>query len=472
VAGPAEDAARTTAQWQATDAAHWLHPFTDPKALAREGSRVIVRAEHVWLHDAEGRRLLDAMSGLWCVNAGYGRDAIVAAASRQLATLPYASAFFHTTHPPGIALAERLAALAPPGLDRVFFTSSGSEATDAALRLVRRYWEIEGCPERRIAIARWQGFHGSTYAGASLGGLEAVHAQGGLPIPDVEHIGAPSTWAHRQQARAALIEPLDAAAFGREAASWLDLRIRALGPARVAAFFAEPVQAAGGVIVPPETYWPEVARICRQHGVLLVADEVVCGFGRLGRWFGSQRFGVVPDLMTFAKGVTSGYVPLGGVLVGRRVGDALVARGGELQHGHTMSGHPVACAAALANLDLLEREGLVERAAGDRGVRFAAGLDALTAHPLVGAVEHCGLLGAVQLARDPATGREFHRRATVAELAQRHALDLGLVVRAVGSRVVLAPPLVIADVELDDLFERLRAALDLAQVEATQRGWM
>jgi putrescine aminotransferase len=472
VARPEGQAVRSAADWRAADAAHWLHPFTDPKALAREGARVIVRAEHVWLHEADGGRLLDAMAGLWCVNAGYGREAIVAAASRQLATLPYASGFFHTTHPPAIALAERLAALAPGGLDRVFFTNSGSEATDAALRLVRRYWEIEGQPRRRIAIARDQAFHGSTYAGASLGGLEAVHAQGGLPIPDIEHIGAPSTWTHRQQARAAGIAPLDDEAFGREAASWLDLRIRALGPERVAAFFAEPVQAAGGVIVPPASYWPEVARICRAHGVLLVADEVVCGFGRLGRWFGCERFGVVPDLITFAKGVTSGYVPLGGVLVGRRVGDALVARGGELQHGHTMSGHPVACAAALANIDLLAHEGLVERAAGDLGARFATGLGALACHPLVGAVEHCGLLGAVQLVREPATGQEFHPRAAIGEVAQRHALDLGLVVRAVGSRLVMAPPLVITDAELDDLFDRLHAALDRTRAEVARRPWL
>jgi putrescine aminotransferase len=470
VAGPRDPVPRSTAAWQRADAARWLHPFTDPAALARDGAVVVERGAGLWLETHDGRRLLDAMSGLWCVQVGYGRGEIVEAVARQLERLSYASGFSHTTHTPAIALAERLASIAPPGLDRVFFTNSGSEATDTALRLVRRYWTLHGQPDRRVVISRHGAFHGSTCAAAALGGMPEVQAQPGADIAGFEHVMAPAWWSHRSIARAAGECPLEPDSFGRRAAADLEACIEARGPERVAAFVAEPVQAAGGVLVPPDSYWPEVVRICRRHDVLLVVDDVVCGFGRLGHWFGAQRFGLAPDLVTFAKGATSGYQPLGGVLVGRRVGDAL-GRGGDLQHGHTTSGHPAACAAALANLDILERERLPERVRTRSGPRFAAALGTLAAHPIVGEVQTCGLLGAVQLVPDRDAARPFAAGIPVGAMAQREALDLGLVVRAVGTRVVLAPALTLDDATLDDIVGRLGATLDRTVRALRRRGW-
>ena len=455
-------AARSTAEWQAADAAHFLHPFTDFKALAAKGARIIERAEGIYLWDTDGRRLLDSMSGLWCVNVGYGRRELIAAATRQLEQLPFYNSFFQATHPPAIALAERLARLAPPGFEHVFFTNSGSEANDTVVRMVRRYWDVLGAPARQIIIGRHNGYHGSTMAGASLGGMADMHAQGGLPIPGIEHIEQPH-WFE-------LGAPLERDEFGRVAAGWLDARIRALGADRVAAFIGEPVQGAGGVIVPPDTYWPEIRRICDRHGVLLVADEVICGFGRTGRWFGCDRFGFVPDLVTFAKGVTSGYIPLGGVLVGGRVASALIERGAEFTHGFTYSGHPVGCAVALANLDVLEGEGIVERVRDELGPCLAERLGALTTHPLVGEVQSCGLMAALQLVGDKAAGRRLPPASPVGRLFRDHAFEQGVVMRALGTRLILAPPLVITPAQIDEMVALIVRCLDLAHADAARHG--
>ncbi|HPO19501.1 MAG TPA: aminotransferase, partial [Rubrivivax sp.] len=301
---------RSTADWQAADAAHFLHPFTDFKALSAKGARIITRADNIYLWDSEGRKILDAMSGLWCVNVGYGQRALIDAATRQLGELPFYNAFFQTATPPAIELAEALAEVTPPQFQHVFFTGSGSEGNDTVVRMVRRYWDLLGQPERQVIISRRNAYHGSTMAGASLGGMAGMHAQGGLPIPGIVHIEQPHWWLH---GRALGLSRDD---FGRVAAGWLEDKILELGAEKVAAFIGEPVQGAGGVIVPPDSYWPEIQRICDKYGVLLVSDEVICGFGRTGHWFGCERFGFRPDLMTFAKGVTSGYVPLGGVMVG------------------------------------------------------------------------------------------------------------------------------------------------------------
>ncbi|MCL4697824.1 MAG: aminotransferase class III-fold pyridoxal phosphate-dependent enzyme, partial [Burkholderiaceae bacterium] len=337
---------RTTQDWQAADARHFLHPFTDHGALAKKGARIITRADNIYLWDSEGHKILDAMSGLWCVNVGYGQPALIDAATAQLRELPFYNAFFQTATPPAIELAELLAEVAPEGFGHVFFSGSGSEGNDTVVRMVRRYWDVLGEPDRDIIVSRHNAYHGSTMAGASLGGMAGMHAQGGLPIPGIVHIGQPYWWELGRP------QGLSREQFGLVAAGWLEDRILELGPHRVAAFIGEPVQGAGGVIIPPATYWPEVQRICDKYGVLLVSDEVICGFGRTGRWFGCETFGSRPDLITFAKGVTSGYVPLGGVLVGDRVAKVLVERGGEFTHGYTYSGHPVACAVGLANVRL------------------------------------------------------------------------------------------------------------------------
>lgn len=460
---------RTTKDWQAADAAHFLHPFTDHQALAAKGARIITRGEGVWLWDSEGQQIFDAMSGLWCVNVGYGRQELIDAATQQLQTLPFYNAFFQTATPPSIALAEKLAQLSPPQFQHVFFSGSGSEGNDTVVRLVRRYWDLQGQPGRHTIISRLNAYHGSTMAGASLGGMVDMHAQGGLPIPGIVHIDQPYF--------AALGQPGESRDdFGRRAASWLEYKILEVGPDKVAAFIGEPVQGAGGVIIPPDTYWPEIQRICDKYGVLLVSDEVICGFGRTGQWFGCEHFGVRPDLITFAKGVSSGYIPLGGVLVGSRVARTLIDEGGEFNHGYTYSGHPVACAVALANLGVIEREGLVRRVHDDTGPYLAQQFAALQAHPLVGEAETCGLMGAIRLVRRKAEGNTraepFDSALSVGMVCRGHCFSNGLIMRAVGDRMIIAPPLILTRELIDELMARIRRCLELTWVEVQQRGWV
>jgi len=456
---------RNTAELQAADAAHFLHPFTDFKGLAKKGSRIITRAEGIHLWDSEGCRILDAMSGLWCVNVGYGQRALVDAATRQMGELPFYNAFFQTATVPAIELAEVLAGLAPPGFERVFFAGSGSEGNDTIVRMVRRYWDLMGQPGRQFIISRVNAYHGSTMAGASLGGMVGMHLQGGLPIPGIVHVQQPYWWAHGRP------QGLSREAFGLQAAQWVEDKILEIGADRVAAFIGEPVQGAGGVIIPPSTYWPEVERICRKHGVLLVADEVITGFGRTGRWFGCETLGFTPDLITFAKGVTSGYVPLGGVLVGPRVGEALVERGGEFTHGYTYSGHPVACAVALANIALIRELGLVEHVHDDVGPYLAERFRELAGHPLVGDAETCGLMGALLLVKDKVSGEAFPEEVEIGMVCRGHCFREGLIMRAVGDRMIIAPPLVITRAQIDEMVALIRRCLDLTLAQARREGW-
>jgi putrescine aminotransferase len=457
---------RSTAQWQAADAAHFLHPFTDHRGLARIGARIIERADGIYLWDSEGRRIFDAMSGLWCVNVGYGQRALIDAATRQLETLPFYNAFFQTATPPAIELAELLAELTPPGFSRVFFGGSGSEGNDTVVRMVRRYWDLKGQPGRDVIISRINAYHGSTMAGASLGGMSGMHAQGGLPIPGIVHIEQPYWWQHGRP------QGLSRDDFGRVAARWLEDKIAEIGADRVAAFIGEPVQGAGGVIVPPATYWPEVQRICDRHGILVVSDEVICGFGRTGRWFGCETMGFRPDLMTFAKGVTSGYVPLGGVMVGDRVAQLLVDEGGEFAHGYTYSGHPVACAVAIANLRLVRELGLVEHVHDDVGPYLAEVYAGLKDHALVGDAETCGLMGALLLVKDKATGAPFPAEREIGMVCRGHCFREGLIMRAVGNRMIIAPPLVITRPQIDEMMDLIRRCLDLTLADARREGWL
>ena len=459
-------ATRTTADLQAADAAHFLHPFTDFQSLARKGSRIIERADNIYLWDTEGHKILDAMSGLWCVNVGYGQQALVDAAARQMQQLPFYNAFFQTATVPAIELAELLATVTPPQFKHVFFSGSGSEGNDTIVRMVRRYWDLLGQPQRSVIISRDNAYHGSTMAGASLGGMSGMHAQGGLPIPGIVHIGQPYWWAHGRE------QGLTREAFGLQAAHWLEEKILALGPENVAAFIGEPIQGAGGVIIPPSTYWPEVQRICRRYGVLLVTDEVICGFGRTGHWFGCETMGVEPDLMTFAKGVTSGYVPLGGVMVGDRVADVLIQQGGEFNHGYTYSGHPVACAVALANIRLIQELKLVEHVRDDVGPYLAQAYASLGEHPLVGDAETCGLMGALLLVKDKARGTAFAESVEIGMVCRGHCFANGLIMRAVGDRMIIAPPLVITRAQIDEMVSLIRRCLDLTLADAQRAGWM
>lgn len=451
---------------QALDSAHFLHPFTDHQALAAKGARVITHAEGIWIWDADGHRILDGMSGLWCVNAGYGRRELADAAHRQMLTLPFYNTFFQTTTEPPVRLAARLSELAPPVDERrfthVFFTSSGSEANDTNVRLVRRYWDLMGQPQRKVIISRWNAYHGSTVAAASLGGMRAMHEQGDLPIPGIVHIQQPHYWDLREPGETP-------EAFGVRAARWLEEKILEVGPEKVAAFIAEPVQGAGGVIIPPATYWPEIQRIVDRYGILLISDEVICAFGRLGHWFAYEKFGIKPDLVTFAKAVTSGYVPLGGVLVNERVAQVLCA-GGEFTHGYTYSGHPVACAVALANLALMEREALPQRVRDDTGPYLAQRFAGLADHPLVGVAETCGFVAGLILVRDKSTLGRFPEEWAVGMTCRAHCFDTGVVMRAVGDRMIIAPPLIMTRADIDTMIDLIRRALDATLADLQRRG--
>ena len=457
---------RTTQEWQAADSAHFLHPFTDFQSLAKKGSRIITAADNIYLTDSDGQRILDAMSGLWCVNVGYGQQALVDAAAKQMKELPFYNAFFQTATPPAIELAELLSEVTPPQFQHVFFSGSGSEGNDTVVRMVRRYWDILGQPQRQVIISRHNAYHGSTMAGASLGGMGGMHAQGGLPIPGIVHIQQPHWWEHGRDLG------LDREGFGLMAAGWLEQKILELGADKVAAFIGEPVQGAGGVIVPPDSYWPEIQRICDKYGVLLVSDEVICGFGRTGHWFGCERFGVRPDLMTFAKGVTSGYVPLGGVMVGDRIAKVLIDQGGDFNHGYTYSGHPVACAVAVANIRLIQQLKLVEHVHDDVGPYLARQFDALAEHPLVGEVQTCGLMAALQLVKDKSLGTAFPADLELGMVCRGHCFGNGLIMRAVGDRMIIAPPLVITRAQIDEMMALMRRCLDLTLADAQRHGWM
>ena len=468
--------ARSTAEWQAADAAHYLHPFTDFKALAAKGSRVITRADNVYLWDSDSHKLFDAMSGLWCVNVGYGQQALVDAATQQMQTLPFYNSFFQTATPPAIELAELLSQVTPPQFQHVFFSGSGSEGNDTVVRMVRRYWDVLGQPERSVIISRRNAYHGSTMAGASLGGMSDMHAQGGLPIPGIVHIEQPFWFAHGRGEHPQPLSPEAEKAsrdrFGLEAAGWLEAKILELGADKVAAFIGEPVQGAGGVIVPPDTYWPEIQRICDKYGILLASDEVICGFGRTGNWWGCETLGFQPDLMTFAKGVTSGYIPLGGVMVGERVARVLIDQGGDFNHGYTYSGHPVACAVGLANVRLIQREGLVERVRSETGPYLAERFRELAEHALVGEVQSIGLMGAIQLVKDKSIGQCFDSALSVGMVCRGHCFGNGLIMRAVGDRMIIAPPLVTTLEQVDELMRLIRYCLDLTLADVRQRGWI
>ncbi|RWX75974.1 aspartate aminotransferase family protein [Neorhizobium lilium] len=436
----------------AIDAAHHLHPFSDMKQLNAKGTRIIERAEGVFIYDSTGKRYLDAFAGLWCVNVGYGRTSIAEAARRQMEELPYYNSFFGTTTPPATLLAQKIASHTGGKLNRIFFTNSGSEATDTWFRIARVYWKALGKPEKTEVIARKNGYHGSTVAGASLGGMKLMHEQGNLPIEGVHHIGQPYWYAEGGD--------LTPDEFGLKVARELEAKIDELGEDRVAAFVAEPIQGAGGVIIPPDTYWPKIARICKARNILLVSDEVICGFGRLGSWFGYQHFGIEPDLAPIAKGLSSGYLPIGGVMVSDRVADVMVNELGEFYHGFTYSGHPVCAAAALENIRIIEDEGLVERVRDDIGPYFAAAWKSLEDHEVVGQAESVGLMGAVQLAADKATRRRYSKPDDIGTLVRNHCVENGVILRATGDRMLASPALTISRSEVDQVVEKLRHALD------------
>jgi putrescine aminotransferase len=376
--------------------------------------------------------------------------------------LPYYNSFFQCANPPAIELADRLARLSPPQFQHAFFTGSGSESNDTLVRMVRRYWELRGQPQRQVIISRWNGYHGSTMAGASLGGMKAMHSQGGLPIPGIVHIGQPYWFECGGE--------LDPDEFGLKAARELEQKILEIGPDKVAAFIGEPVQGAGGVIIPPRTYWPEVQRIIDRYGILFASDEVICGFGRTGEWFGCEHYGTRPDFMTLAKAITSGYQPLGALMVADRVAEVLVGEGGEFFHGFTYSGHPVAAAVANANLEIMERERIVERVRTEIAPYWAARWRELGDHPLVGEARTLGLFGALELVPRKPSRAFFPERGTVGTRCRDLSVRNGLVMRAVWDTMIAAPPLVITPAEIDELVAKAVQTLDQLHHELRRDG--
>jgi len=450
-----------TAELQALDAAHHMHPFTTNEALGKKGARVITRADGVMLTDSEGNEIIDGMAGLWCVNVGYGRRELADVAARQIMELPYYNTFFQTTHVPAIALAARIAELAPGDLNHVFFASSGSEANDTNIRMVRHYWALKGQPERSVIIGRKNGYHGSTMGSASLGGMAAMHAQGGLPIPGIVHIGQPHWYLEGGE-----MTPED---FGLLRARELEQAILEIGPEKVAAFIGEPVQGAGGVIIPPSTYWPEIQRIVDKYGILLIADEVITGFGRTGNWFGSQTMGIRPHIMTIAKGLSSGYAPIGGSVVCDEV--AAVIGADEFNHGYTYSGHPVAAAIALENLRIMEDEGVVEHVRDVAHPYLAEKWHALAGHPLVGETKLIGLMGSLALTPDKSRRVPFAAEAgTAGFITRERCFANNVIMRHVYDRMIIAPSLVITPDEIDILIARATRALDEAYVQIKAEG--
>ncbi len=450
--GSGSDAARLSQ----LDRERLFHPFTSVAEHLEQGPRVLTEGKGVWLRDADGREVLDAMAGLWCVNAGYGRPELAEAMARQARRLGYAHAFLSHSNEPAIVLADRLLAMAPRGMSRVFFCNSGSEANETLVKLVWYFNNLRGKPRKKKIIARLGGYHGVTLGAASLSGLPHLHAHFDLPLPGFLHVERPH---HAREAEPGESEE----AFSQRLAEALDARIRAEGPETVAAFIGEPLMAAGGVVPPPRGYWPAIQRVLREHDVLLIADEVVCGFGRLGSAFGSLHYGIEPDLMTLAKGLTSGYFPMSAALVSEAVWEVLgegSAAHGVFAHGHTTTAHPVGAAVALANLDVLEAEAPPERVA-QVGRHLQARLrERFAEHPHVGEVRGEGLIAGVELSADAEGRQPFPAALGVGRRLQALLYEEGLVCRPIGDTLAFSPPLVISEAELDLACDRFGRGLE------------
>jgi len=431
------------------DAAHHLHPFTDHRAMHRDGTHVIRRASGSTLYDEDGRELLDALAGLWCVNVGYGREEIADAVAAQMRAVAYYPSFFNTTTEPAIRLSAKLAEHAPPGLQHSIFSNSGSEANETALKLIRAYWKLRGRREKTKVLARTFAYHGVGIATTSLTGLATCTDPFDLPLPGFLHVPGPHSYGSGKSHEE----------YGAWCLAETEKTIEREGAGTIAALFVEPVQGAGGVIVPPAGYLSALRELCRQHEILFVADEVITGFGRLGAWFASVLWELEPDLITTAKGITSGYLPLGATMVSQEITETLEAAG-YLAHGFTYTGHPTTCAAALANIDIIEREGLVERVRDDVGPRFQAALRKLAGHPLVVEARGFGLIGAIEL-RAPGSGANAKAAPNSLGLKVHElAREEGVIVRGIRDLVAMSPPLVVTHDELDRIFAGVVRALD------------
>lgn len=415
-----------------------------------QGTRVIVSGSGVFLQDAQGRQLLDGLAGLWCVNVGYGRAEITDAVAAQMRQLAYYPSFFNSTTEPAIRLAARLASLAPPRVQHTIFCNSGSEANESALKIIRGYWKLRGQPQRTKILSREFSYHGVTLATTSMTGLPSCSAPFDLPLPGFLHVPAPHAYAADRES--------DPVAYGKWCVEETARVIEREGADTIAAMFVEPVQGAGGVIPPPAGYLAALRALCREHGILFVADEVITAFGRVGDWFASNLWELDPDLISLAKGLTSGYLPLGATMVSDEIADVLLHHG-YFAHGFTYSGHPTTCAAALANLDIIENDGLIPRVRTNLGPYFQEKLRAFAGHPAVGEVRGTGLIGALELV--PRGGKAALTPTMMLGIkAAALARQEGVIVRGIRDIVAVAPPLTITREETDQLFDAVGKALD------------
>lgn len=423
------------------DAQHHLHPFTNHEEMHAAGTHVIVRGEGVYVWDARGQKLLDGLAGLWCVNVGYNCGDIVDAVEKQMRQLPYYCSFFNTTTEPAIELADRLSNLAPRGLGHVMFTNSGSEANETALKLIRGYLKLRGQSKKSKIITRNFSYHGVTLATTSMTGLPSCTTPFDLPLPGFVQVPGPLAYAAGKEK-----EP---DAYGRWCLEETERIILQEDPATIAAIFAEPIQGAGGVVVPPAGYLRALRDLARKHDILFVADEVITGFGRLGSWFASELWNLEPDLLVLAKGLTSGYLPLGATVVRDEIAETLI-HGGYLAHGFTYSGHPTSCAAGLANLRVIERDRLIERVRDDVGPYFQDKLRGYAKHPLVGEVRGYGLIGALELL--PPDRDKSKLKGALGAKAAAAARREGVIVRGIRDMIAMSPPLIITRPQIDELF--------------------
>ena len=430
---------------------HHLPPFSDFKTLKKEGTRIITHAQGHVIFDNNGHAILDAMAGLWCVNVGYGREELVNAATEQMKKLPYYNSFFKTSNEPVARLSAKLASISPKHLNRVIYANSGSEANDTIIRLVRHYWNLKGHPEKRVIVGRDYGYHGSTIMAASMGGMKAMHEQSASEA-DFEHIRPPYGFLYQGNQ--------SEAQFAESSARHLEEKIHEVGADKIAAFIAEPVQGAGGVIIPPKGYFDHIQKICAKFDILFIVDEVITGFGRTGNWFASQTMDLKPDLITLAKGLTSGYMPMSAVMVSDKIANYLIDEGGEFFHGFTYSGHPVSAAVALANIKLIEEEGLIRHVRDITAPYLAKEIKRLDSHPLVGETRSFGLLACVELVKHKSGPVLFDPIGEIGMRCRDHAINSGLMVRAVRDGMILSPPLSFKTEDIDITIEKLNQALD------------
>jgi 4-aminobutyrate---pyruvate transaminase len=437
------------------DIATVLHPYTHLRKHESAGPLVITGGEGIYVHDETGKSYIEGLAGLWCVSLGFGEERLVEAATKQMRKLPYYHIFNSKSHDVSIDLAEKLLSIMPVKMSKVFFNNSGSEANDTAVKFVWYYNNAIGRPRKKKIIARIKGYHGVTVASASLTGLVANHLDFDLPIANIRHTDCPHYYRFGKKGESE-------EDFASRMAENLDQMIQRESADTVAAFIAEPVMGAGGVLLPPKTYFEKVQAVLKKHDVLLIADEVICGFGRTGKMFGSETFGLKPDIMTCAKALSSAYLPISATLISEGLYQAFLSQSdkiGVFGHGYTYTGHPVAAAVALETLKLYEERHILEHV---RSVapRFQAGVQQLAHHPLVGEVRGIGLIAGIELVQDKASKASFDPKAGVGQYLQQRAQEHGLIIRALGDNIGICPPLIITETETDELLRRLNKAFD------------